>query len=229
MSNLRQLHTAMELYSVNFKGYDLPAKAWGGSDQNYCWWGIETLGASLGVQRYLNTGADQTDTVDRIAKMIDCPSIVRERDPAGSYNYSGDYTYNTNLGDNRAEDPSDTTNYPKYHPWAFFKKRATVPGSVVVALDASAQIAKNDDRFQSVSDLTTTNSTHPYPLGGSPHRGKANILFHDGSVRLAVAYDPTKTPNTQLEDWMIRYPDTTKDSASTIENNRWKKGREVPF
>jgi prepilin-type processing-associated H-X9-DG protein len=80
-----------------------------------------------------------------------------------------------------------------------------------------------------LSDLTTTNSTHPYPLGGNPQHGKANILFHDGSVRLAIAYEPTKTPNTQLEDWMIRYPNPTKDSASTIENNRWKKGREVPF
>jgi prepilin-type processing-associated H-X9-DG protein/prepilin-type N-terminal cleavage/methylation domain-containing protein len=229
MSNLRQFYMGTELYALAFKGYDLPAKAGTGSDQNFNWWGIDTLGAALGVQRYGNTGADQTDTVDRIAKMIDCPSIVRDRDPAASYKYSGDYTYNNNLGDYRGEDPTDTTNYPKYHPWAFFKKRVNVPGNVVVALDTAAQIAKDDDRFQSLSDLTTTSGTsRPYPRGGNPHRGKANVLFHDGSVRTVTAYDPTKTPNTELADWMIRYPQPG-DSATTIENNRGKKGRELPF
>jgi prepilin-type processing-associated H-X9-DG protein len=104
-----------------------------------------------------------------------------------------------------------------------------VPGNVVVALDTAAQIAKDDDRFQSLSDLTTTSGTsRPYPRGGNPHRGKANVLFHDGSVRTVTAYDPTKTPNTELADWMIRYPQPG-DSATTIEQNRWNKYRELPF
>jgi hypothetical protein len=32
-----------------------------------------------------------------------------------------------------------------------------------------------------------------------------------------------------LEDWMIRVPNRATDSATTIENNRWKKGRALPF
>lgn len=229
MSNLRQLYIGTELYAVAFRGYELPAKAGTGSDQDFNWWGIQTLGQALGVQRFGGSGPDQTDTVDRIAKMIDCPSIVRERDPAASYKYSGDYTYNSNLGDYRAEDPNDG-NYASMRPWAFFKKRVNVPPNVVIALDTASIIAKDDDRFQSLGDLTTISGTsRPYPRGGNPHRGKANVLFHDGSVRTVIAFDATKTPNSELADWMIRHPDATKDSASTIENNRWKKGRELPF
>jgi prepilin-type N-terminal cleavage/methylation domain-containing protein/prepilin-type processing-associated H-X9-DG protein len=230
MSNLRQLHMGMELYSMAFNGYDLPAKAWGGSARDWSWWGIKTLGAALGYERYGTTGADQQDTVERIAKLIDCPSINRDKDPALNISFSADYTYNANLGDSRAEDtnPAKKSDYDKYHPWAFFKKRVTVPGSVIVALDGAEIVADDDDRFESVANLTTTSSSRPYPRGGHPHRGRANILFHDGVVRTAIAYDPTKTPNTQLADWMVRYPQPG-DSASTIENNRWKKGREVPF
>jgi prepilin-type processing-associated H-X9-DG protein len=206
----------------------MPSTAGTGSAQNYNWWGIQVLVAALVIERYGNSGADQQDTVDRIAKMVDCPSNIREKDPAISF--SCDYTYNGNLGDFRAEntDPSKKSDYDKYHPWAFFKKRVQVPGTVVVALDAAATVSDNDDRFQSVADLTTTGTGRIYPRAGNPHRGKANVLFHDGSVRTVTAYDPTKTPNTELADWMIRYPQPG-DSATTIEQNRWKKGRELPF
>jgi prepilin-type processing-associated H-X9-DG protein/prepilin-type N-terminal cleavage/methylation domain-containing protein len=227
MSNLRQLHTAMELYAGAFKGYDLPAKAWKGSARDWYWWGINTLGAAMGYQRY--SSSDQQDTVERIAKMIDCPSINRDKDPALNISFSADYTYNSNLGDNRAEDTSNATDYAKYHPWAFFKKRVNVPGNVVVALDGAELVGDDDDRFESVSNLTTASPPgRPYPRAGRPHRGKANVLFHDGSVRQVKAYDPDKNPVTELADWMIRYPQPA-DSASTIENNRWKKGRELPF
>jgi prepilin-type processing-associated H-X9-DG protein len=225
MSNLRQLYTATEFYGLAFKGYTMPSTAGTGSAQNFNWWGIEVLGASLGIQRYGNSGADQQETVDRIAKMVDCPSNIRDKDP--SISFSCDYTYNGNLGDFRAENPADGA-YASYHPWAFFKKRVQVPATVLVALDAAATISANDDRFASLSDLTTTSSSRPYARAGNPHRGKANAMFHDGSVRTVTAYDPTKTPNTELADWMIRYPQPG-DSASTIENNRWKKGRELPF
>ena len=152
--------------------------------------GHRNLGARhSGVKRYVNSGADQTDAVDRIAKMIDCPSIVREQEPAGSYNIRRDYTYNTNLGDNRAEDPTDS-NYSSYHPWASSRSGRRCRGVSWSRSTPPRTSRKNDDRFQCVSDLTTTSSTHPYPLGGNPHRGKANILFHDGSVRLAVALRP---------------------------------------
>jgi prepilin-type processing-associated H-X9-DG protein/prepilin-type N-terminal cleavage/methylation domain-containing protein len=225
MSNLRQLYMGTEFYGLAFKGYTMPSTAGTGSAQNFNWWGIQVLGEALGIQRYGNSGADQQDTVDRIAKMVDCPSNIRDKDP--SISFSCDYTYNGNLGDFRAENPADSS-YASYKPWAFFKKRVQVPGTVVVALDTAATVSANDDRFASLGDLTTTSSSRPYPRAGNPHRGKANVLFHDGSVRTVTAYDPTKTPNTELADWMIRYPQPG-DSASTIENNRWKKGRELPF
>jgi prepilin-type processing-associated H-X9-DG protein len=227
MSNLRQLYMGTEFYALAFKGYDLPSKAGNGSARDWYWWGINTLGAAMGYQRYGNTGADQQDTVERIAKIIDCPSIDRNKDANPTLSFSADYTYNGNLGDIRGEDPADSS-YASYHPWAFYKKRVNVPGNVVVALDAAESVADNDDRFASLGDLTTTSSSRPYPRAGHPHRGKANVLFHDGSVRTVTAYDPTKTPNTELADWMIRYPQPG-DSAGTIEKNRWNKYRELPF
>ena len=39
-------------------------------------------------------------------------------------------------------------------------------------------------------------------------------------------FDPK---STELADWMIRYPDQTKDSAATIAKDRWAKGRPLPF
>jgi hypothetical protein len=59
-------------------------------------------------------------------------------------------------------------------------------------------------------------------------------------VRLVTAFNvakgeawPTtaaqmKPTHTQLADWMIRYP-RPSDSQTTRENDRWKKGRELPF
>jgi prepilin-type N-terminal cleavage/methylation domain-containing protein/prepilin-type processing-associated H-X9-DG protein len=230
MSNLRQIYMGTELYAVAFKGYTMPSTAGKNSAQNFNWWGIEVLGAALGVNRYGTNGVSQTDAVDRLAKMLDCPAQIRDKDPG--IVFTADYTYNSNLGDFRAHDPAlDEATRHDWEVWASFKKRVQVPGNVVVALDAAAMIGSNDDRFQSVADLTTTSGTsRPYPRAGRPHnKNKANVLFHDGSVRTVIAYDPNRTPNTELADWMIRYPNREKDSASTIENNRWNKGRELPF
>jgi len=35
--------------------------------------------------------------------------------------------------------------------------------------------------------------------------------------------------NPLLDDWMIRYPDRVSDSATTIRDHRWAKGRPIPF
>jgi prepilin-type N-terminal cleavage/methylation domain-containing protein/prepilin-type processing-associated H-X9-DG protein len=225
MSNLRQLHMAGEIYSNMYNGYVLPSTAGKGSASNYNWWGIYVLGTTFGVERHGDAAADQQAAVDRIARMIDCPSIERDKDPAISF--GADYTYNGNLGDFRAHNPADSA-YADYAPWAFFKKRQQVPGTVVVALDAAAKIYDDDDRFESLANLTTASSSRPLPRAGRPHFNKANVLFHDGGVRLVRAYDPAKTPNTELEDWMIRYP-RPGDSAQTIDEQRWKHGRTLPF
>ena len=229
MSNLRQLYMGTEFYALAFNGYTMPATAGTGSSRNTWWWGINVLGAALGFQQYGDAPGEQQGTVERIAKMIDCPSINRDKDAMPGLSFSADYTYNSNLGDFRAHDMSLSEADRKTWAWAQFKKRVNVPATVVVALDGAEMVASNDDRFDSLANLTTTSGTgRPYPRAGRPHGGKANILFHDGSVRSAIAYDPSKTPNTQLADWMIRAP-RAEDSADTIDKNRWKKGRELPF
>jgi prepilin-type N-terminal cleavage/methylation domain-containing protein/prepilin-type processing-associated H-X9-DG protein len=226
MSNLRQVYLATELYASKFNGYTMPSTAGTGSAREYNWWGINVLGAAFGVRRVDDSSAGQIATVEAIARMIDCPSLQRDKDPAISF--SADFTYNGNLGDFRAHDKANGS-YATYKEWAFFKKRVNVPGNVIVALDAAAQIADDDDRFESLANLTTASPPgRPLPRAGRPHSGMANVLFHDGGVRTIRAFDPTKTPNTVLADWMIRYP-RPGDSATTLRDSRWDKTKGLPF
>lgn len=242
-SNLRQLFIGIELYGVAFNQYIMPAKTYisGGGDgpsaQKYNWWGTEVLGRAFAVKANGNSGAATQAAVDRIAKLLNCPSNVRDRDPGFSPAFSVDYVYNNNLGDTRGQDPNDA-DYASYKTWAFFKKRTKVPQNVLIALDNwdPGVIQKDDDRFASLDDLTWKKH-----YGGNAHQqGKANALFHDGTVRLVKVFTvPKGTPwptaaaqmkpaYTELADWMIRYPQAT-DSQQTKDNNRWKRGRELPF
>jgi prepilin-type processing-associated H-X9-DG protein len=131
-------------------------------------------------------------------------------------------------------------NFNKYNPWAYFKKRVNVPQNVVVALDVTTALwNKNDDRFEDLDDLTTSNgappgASRPYPRGGTVHKGKANVLFADGSVRLVLAYNPKNPTNapalgevSQLEDWMIKAPNRIPVAADAPK--RWQNRRELPF
>jgi prepilin-type N-terminal cleavage/methylation domain-containing protein/prepilin-type processing-associated H-X9-DG protein len=214
-SNLRQIWTAEQMYASMFKGYYIPSTGGTGSAQNFNWWGIQMIGSTYGVKRTGGSGAEQSSAVDRIAKMLDCPSTDRGLPTPGSY--SGDYTYNSNLGDFRGENTADTTNYPTYKLWAFFKKTNMVPQNVIVAVDVSAPIAANDDRFRTLNDLTSINHR-----AGRPHKGKANFLFSDGAVRLLDPYargvidtSVGAPPNPDLGDWMIRY-------------EQWNRPRPIP-
>lgn len=239
-SNLRQLNQGIELYSAEFKGYMMPAKAYisggsgGPSAQQHNWWGTDVLGRAFAVKRVANTGADLQAAVDRIAKLLDCPSNDREKDPAISA-FSVDYTYNNNFGDTRGQDPLDT-DYQSYKTWAYFKKRNSIPQNVVVALDVASRIGKDDDRFEQLGNLITAGGSRPYPRAGYHHGGKArkaNVLFTDGSVRLVRAFSPkdnnfaptTADPaTTELADWMIRAPRPGLAATSA-----WQKGRPLPF
>jgi prepilin-type N-terminal cleavage/methylation domain-containing protein/prepilin-type processing-associated H-X9-DG protein len=240
-SNLKQIFMATELYAGANRNYFMPATAGTGSAQSYDGWGVEVLGSTFGVKRTSDPGA-QLAAVERIGKLVDCPANDRIQGTPPQV-YTIEYTYNSNLGDFRAENMDRATNsqtdYDKYRPWAFFKKKTQVPGNVVVALDVNQMLGKDDVRFESVANLTTTSGTgRPFPRAGRHHgKNQANVLFADGAVRLVKAFAPNGTnytptafdpTTTQLEDWMIRYPDSTKDSATTIATNRWKKGRELP-
>jgi prepilin-type N-terminal cleavage/methylation domain-containing protein/prepilin-type processing-associated H-X9-DG protein len=231
-ANLREIYKATLMYSNTYNQFVMPASTGTGSDQRFKWWGVDVIGAVYGIQQ---AGGNQAATVDLIQQMLKCPANIRTfEDGMVTGNYQGSYTYNTSMGDWRAMDPSDTTNYPKYKDWAYFKKRVNVPQNVVVALDVINLWHKDDNRFGDLGDLTTGgSSSRPYPRGGVCHRGKANVLFEDGSVRLLVAYNPNNPTNaaglppiSQLEDWMIVAPNRLNEPNPT---KRWTKGRELPF
>jgi prepilin-type N-terminal cleavage/methylation domain-containing protein/prepilin-type processing-associated H-X9-DG protein len=227
-ANLRELHKATLMYSNTFNQFVMPAKAWKNSDQRFCWWGVDMIGAVYGVQ----AGQQQT-TVDIIGQLLKCPTNTRASDSEltgwATGNYLGSYTYNNNLGDMRAHDPSVPADYDSYKDWAYFKKRVNVPANVVVALDVTSKGWHKDDfRFNSVGDLTTASGTsRPFPRGGTAHNKKANVLFNDGSVRLVTVIDESKTPvYSELQDWMIRAPNRVNEPNA---DQRWQKNRELPF
>src|SRR5262245_29859154 len=105
-SNMNQLHTAFVMYSQIYKGYCLPAQAGssliGASASDYWWLGTETLGRTLGVK------GDQQDILDRLAKLLDCPSTNRTKENAPTLAFSFDYSYNSNFGDIRGQTPINT-------------------------------------------------------------------------------------------------------------------------
>ena len=214
-SNLRQIHDATLVYSSVYRQYCLPAVG-GGDSKQFHWWGVQMIGLGLGVKQ---VNSDALGALDRIGKVVRCPSVNRLNQDDGTAPFAIDYTYNNSFGDIRGMDPNDTTNFPTYSLWAYFKRVNQVPGNVVVALDVADIEVKNDDRFMKLSDLITLT---PVPRAGKPHqnRKKANILFFDGSVRLVDPY-------TQLADWMIRAPGKG-DSVTTLQS-RWQRGRPLPF
>ena len=248
-SNLRQLYTATEIYASMFKGYMLPSTAGTGSSQSFSWWGVDVLGATFGVKRANNSGAAQLDAVNRIAKMVRCPSADR-RDNVGTKAtvFTADYTYNSNLGDFRGEDMNRTTTpqatYDSYHAWANFKKKTQIPQNVVVALDNNDLIQNDDDRFFRLEDLVTDKGGTYGRAGNRHQQKKANVLFNDGVVRLLKAFNSTSSDGTApaavdpkstvLEQWMIRAPIRpgpagSGDTQATIIKDRWSKGRPLPF
>lgn len=259
MSNLRQLFTITQMYSNLHKGYMLPSSVGVGNGGRNNWWGIDTLGPLMGVNNALATTASENQALDRIAKLVDCPANERPKDIGGTpFRFSADYTYNSNLGDFRAENRDLVTNtqanFDSYRPWAYFKKRGQVPTNVVVALDVNPIQGKDDDRFESLANLITAatpgegtidpTAARPFPRAGSPHKKKTmgNVLFMDGSVRTVKTFVPFQGGNayptavtsaqipsvTDLRDWMIRHP-RVGDSATTLQNDRWTKGRNLPF
>ncbi|MBC8105381.1 MAG: type II secretion system protein [Anaerolineae bacterium] len=249
-SNMRQLYNATMMYSNTYKGYMLPARTWQGSATQNFWCGLNVLAPLIGVKVNSTNSGLQQDALNRVSKLLDCPSNEKGKDRTTATIFSVDYSYNSNLGDNRAIFGAPDYN-STYEKWAFFKKVTSIPSNVLIAIDQT-DVAKDDaERFESVADLTWKKR-----IAGGPHtNGRANMLFMDGSIRLARGYtaptgrqlplDPssvtTEPPEfaanpkawTDLEDWMIRHPNPLpapgKDTAATIDTQRWKKGRQLPF
>lgn len=248
-SNLRQLHNAFVLYSTMFNSYCIPAQATdstlrppgvtGGAADDW-WLGINTLGRALGVK-----GATAQDAVDKMTKMLDCPANQRVKDPVSSFNF--DYTYNANLGDCRGQFPQHAS-YGTYKQAHFFKKWTQVPSNVLELVESGNPIQKDDERFDTIDDLT-----YKKGYGGQPHRKftKGNVLFHDGSVYLCRVYTVNGVPRvstdpgnadfatrskglkvfTDLQDWMIMHPGHAESVG--LNSGRkpwqcWQKGLPIP-
>jgi prepilin-type processing-associated H-X9-DG protein len=111
-----------------------------------------------------------------------------------------------------------------------------------VITEVRDQVIKDDERFNVLNDLTWKKG-----YGGEPHKGKANMLFHDGSVRTARVFSPQKPytipmPNpaddenilkqyTDLRDWMIAHPGHSRSGATNSRplSQCWQQGRVLPF
>jgi prepilin-type N-terminal cleavage/methylation domain-containing protein/prepilin-type processing-associated H-X9-DG protein len=241
-SNLRQLHDAFVLYSLLNHGYCMPARGanvdTGGSASNYWWLGRLMLGAVLNVQ---GTDKQQTDVLNRLAKVLDCPALDRHKAEGSNHNFSFDYTYNANLGDIAGQNSADP-GYPAWHPAHAYKKWTQVPSNVLVCVDSSEPSQRDDERFDTSDELTWSRG-----FGGSPHarRTKGNALFHDGSVKLCKVWTPpgagmrvmsSKPSNlsscTELADWMICHPghaDPASINRKTAPEEIWQPGRALPF
>ena len=241
-SNLRQLHEAFVLYSSVNRNYCMPAEGsnvnTGGSASNYWWLGRYMLGSALNVR-----GAEkqQQEVLDRIARVLDCPATDRSKIIGATHAFSFDYSYNANLGDIRGENRADP-DYAAYHPAHRFKKWTQVPGNVLTCVDSAEPLQQNDERFDTLDELTWKKG-----YAGSPHSGrkKGNALFHDGSVRLCKLYavpsgvariQPSPPANlsalTDLADWMICHPghaDPNSVNKKPSPADVWQSGRPLPF
>ncbi len=242
-SNLKQLYNASVLYGLQYKNYILPSRTWQGPSGNanaYYWCGVSVIGPLFGIR----SGTTDQVALDRVNKLLDCPSNRRDHTvlAGGSQgqNFSVDYTYNANFGDDRAYPGSPGYDATKDYTWARFKKWSDVPQNVVMALDLAEQVQNDDERFSSLSDLCTVNgSTRFWPRAGRVHKDKtANVLFTDGVVRSLVAYKEMNGNNqptsvlagmSVLQDWMIRYPKDSEKSNATTMKDRWTNRRPLPF
>jgi prepilin-type processing-associated H-X9-DG protein len=241
-SNLSQLYGAFVMYSSLNRGYCMPARGanvnTGGSAHNYWWLGTQMLGAVLNVKA---SEKQNVDVLNRLARVLDCPALDRHAPEDSNHAFSFDYTYNANLGDIAGQNSADP-DYKAWQPAHGFKKWTQVPGNVLVCVDSSEPSQRDDERFDTLDELTWKNG-----FGGSPHSGKkkGNALFHDGSVRLCKVWTPprggprimpSKPANlsdyTHLADWMICHPghaDTNSMNKKSVPDEVWQPGRPLPF
>src|SRR2546421_740372 len=75
-------------------------------------------------------GIGTQNAATTIAKSLTCPSSNRPKNPTSGL--SVDYTYNSNLGDDRAY-PWSVQYNPSTAAWGLFKKANQVPQNVIIA------------------------------------------------------------------------------------------------
>lgn len=258
-SNMRQVYIAAELYAAQWRGFMLPAQAGSGNTPSgngvnplYNWWGLETMGRAMGVTYRSSDGtaADELAAWDaglqRIYKFLDCPSFEKVvpstvlGGPGGGFQWVADYAYNTNLGDIRAH-----ASQSEFNKRPCIIQKSKIPGTVLMLIDSRLLIGGNEDRFSSTGDITKIGqspSSNDRAAAGTPHGGKTNMLFVDGSVRLQNIYSPnilldSSSPGfiSPGNNWLIqRFVNNDNGTASrrSPSYTRWtpgEKGRVLPF
>jgi prepilin-type N-terminal cleavage/methylation domain-containing protein/prepilin-type processing-associated H-X9-DG protein len=236
-SNLKQLYYCVQMYANQNNGYIMPSRVMAGTAETESFWcGSDVLGSVL-----LGSGAsmNSNDIANRIARMLKCPSSDRPKDPGS--NIQIDYTYNSNLGDDRSLPndgvPPGSAYDAKIAIWGKFKKMTQVPQNVMIAADNENIRNPNDERFQLLADLTWKKH-----FIGNPHLRQANILFADGTVHTVNPWpigldnpyvQPIPMPNTDYNPVFDSAVPNAKPGSQAgdymIDTRKWNKGYPIPF
>jgi len=160
MSNMRQLHTYLAMYQIDYRGWCLPANHDSSSWEMGDWYGIiarlyfkSASGDSTGNTLKGQAGIDAIGKT-KLAAFLTCPANSRPpydstaslgKDGLSSTPIQWMYTYNRGFGDLyklvgiAAIAPPTPTEILQYSP----KKASEVPGSVFVMADMAAWLPNN--------------------------------------------------------------------------------------
>lgn len=226
-ANLRSYYELMQEYSVDYRGYVVPASETF-SNQLLYWFSPELFGQELGGNNAYNTSNNANNQV-LINKILTCPSAVHDLDgvSANGGGYQGDYTYNLNLGaiDYRQSPPVQNPPLVKF---------TQVPGNVLVMTDMDKTYSQGEGiqlwQMAAFSNITYLVGSHTAwssspPNMWIPHNKQttANCLFMDGHIS---SLTPTQfvvsgsggSINTSSTPW------TYNPSSSGIQLMGWLTG-----
>lgn len=231
-SNLKQLYYAIQMYANQNKGYIMPSRVNSSTTAatESFWCGSDVLGAIL----VTGGSVSPNDVANRLARMLKCPSSDRPKDPGSAIEI--DYTYNSNLGDDRAYPWSAQYNAGDA-AWGLFKKMTQIPQNVIIAADNENVIQSNDERFQLLADLTWKKH-----YIGNPHLRMTNFLFTDGTVHSVNPW-PMGLDNPYVQGLPMAKTDYNPIFDSAVPNakagsqagdymidaRKWNKGFPIPF